>query len=211
MVHALRTNVAASEDFMAVKTDMSKAYDIVEWCFLEKLMEKLGFDSQWIKWIMYCVSSVTYSVLINDKSHDFIKLEREIIQGDPLSPFLFIICVEALVNLLNKFEARGDLSGERASASGPVVHLFLFVDDSLLLCKANGGGEWWIEKMHAVVWECLGSDDILPNIIHYLWCKGPQTKKDEVKLSLGMASLQKAERELTWVSRNVLMGQKKSC
>lgn len=69
LVHALRTNAATSKEFMAVKIDMSKAYERVEWK-LEKLMKKLGFNLQWVKWIMYCVSLVIYDVLINDNPMD---------------------------------------------------------------------------------------------------------------------------------------------
>lgn len=137
MVHALRTNASAASEFMAVKTDMSKAYDRVEWKFLEMLMEKLGFNLQWIKWVMYCVTSVTYAVLINETAHGLIKPERGIRQGDPLSPFLFILCAEALVSLLKRAEEKCDLTGVRASVSGPAIHHLLFADDSLLLCKAN--------------------------------------------------------------------------
>ena len=59
MVHGLKTNINVSEECMAVKTDMSKAYDRVEWSFLEVLLEKIGFDRRWVCWIMACVSSVT--------------------------------------------------------------------------------------------------------------------------------------------------------
>lgn len=137
LVHALRTNGPAAAEYMAIKTDMSKAYDRVEWCFLEKLMVKLGFNSKWVSWIMRCVTSVTYSVLVNERAHGFIKPERGIRQGDPLSPFLFILCAEALVNILNKVERNGNLHGVKASDSGPKVHHLLFADDSLLMCKAN--------------------------------------------------------------------------
>lgn len=137
MVHGLRTNVAVSQEFMAIKTDMSKAYDRVEWCFLEELLGKMGFDHIWIRWVMACITIVSYSVLLNGKSHGFIKPERGIRQGDPLSPFIFILCAEALVSKLNHSEENGRLTGIGLSSSGPRIHHFLFADDSLLMCKAN--------------------------------------------------------------------------
>lgn len=137
MVHALRTKESVSRDFMAIKTDMSKAYDRVEWCFLETLLERMGFAREWVRWIMSCVSTVSYSVLLNGASHGFIKPERGLRQGDPLSPFLFILCAEALVNGLNASADAGKLHGIKLGASGPAVHHLLFADDSLLMCKAN--------------------------------------------------------------------------
>ncbi|CAA7036116.1 unnamed protein product [Microthlaspi erraticum] len=137
MVHGLLTNPRVSDEFMAVKTDMSKAYDRVEWCFLEVLLEKIGFDRVWFRWIMSCVSSVTYTVLLNGRSHGYIKPERGIRQGDPLSPFLFIMCAEALVSCLNHSEAVGTLTGIKLAATGPAVHHLLFADDSLLMCRAS--------------------------------------------------------------------------
>lgn len=137
LVHGLRTNSPVARDYMAVKTDMSKAYDRVEWCFVEELMERMGFAHTWIRWIMSCISTVSYTVLLNGRSHGFIKPERGIMQGDPLSPFLFILCAEALVSKLNNSEEQGRLSGIGLSADGPRVHHLLFADDSLLMCKAN--------------------------------------------------------------------------
>lgn len=59
MFQALRKNPSCQSKYVAIKTDMSKAYDRVEWSFLETLMEKIGFDTRWIHWIMRCVSSVS--------------------------------------------------------------------------------------------------------------------------------------------------------
>ena len=63
--HALRTNPICKAKFVAIKTDMSKAYDRVEWNFLEALMLKMGFDERWVAWIRLCISSVSYQVLVN--------------------------------------------------------------------------------------------------------------------------------------------------
>ncbi|KAG7591227.1 Reverse transcriptase domain [Arabidopsis thaliana x Arabidopsis arenosa] len=86
---------------------------------------------------MTCVRSVTYSVLLNGNSYGFIKPERGIRQGDPLSPFLFILCAEALVHTMNKAEIEGRLTGLRLTRSCPSIQHLLFADDSLFLCQAN--------------------------------------------------------------------------
>lgn len=84
MVHSLRTNDIVAVYFMAIKTDMSKAYDRVEWCFLETLLERFGFNRVIVRWIMACVSTVSYFVLLNGSSHGYIKPEHGLRQGDTL-------------------------------------------------------------------------------------------------------------------------------
>ena len=92
--------------FMALKLDMSKAFDRVEWTFLEAMMRKLGFNERWINLMMVCVKFVTYSILINGESKGFIQPLRGIRQGDHLSPFLFLLCIEGLHGLISQSRER---------------------------------------------------------------------------------------------------------
>ena len=110
-LHYMKTLSSGKEGFMALKLDMSKAYDRVEWSFLEKIMLKMGFQDSWVALIMQCVSTVTYSILLNGEPKGFIRPSRGLRQGDPLSPFLFLFCAEGLNALLNKAADNGEMRG----------------------------------------------------------------------------------------------------
>ena len=122
---------------VALKLDMSKAYGRVEWKYLERVMQQLGFHEKWVNIMMECISTVSYSILINGEPHGYIKPSRGLRQGDPLSPYLFLFCAEGLHSLLQQAKNEGNICGVSISRSGPkLTHLF-FADDSLLFCKAT--------------------------------------------------------------------------
>ena len=85
--------------------------------------------------MMTCISSVTYKVLLNGQPKESIIPERGLTQGDPLSPYLFILCTETLIANIRKEEREKRLTGLKISRGGPAVSHFLFADDSLFFCK----------------------------------------------------------------------------
>lgn len=87
---------------MTIKSNMSKAFDRIEWGFLCKVLARFGFHEVWISWIMTCMTSVSYSYLVNGTAQGKVNPSRGIRQGDPLSPYLFILCSEVLSGLLKK-------------------------------------------------------------------------------------------------------------
>ena len=137
IMHFLKRKRQGKHGTAALKIDMSKAYDRIEWGFLQDMMLKMGFDARWVKLIMLCVTTVRYSVLRENREVGPIIPSRGLRQGDPLSPYLFILCAEGFSSLIKRYERLGLLHGVKVARSAPeVTHLF-FADDSFLFFRAN--------------------------------------------------------------------------
>ena len=95
------------------KLDTEKAYDHIGWSFLMAVLKKMGFGERWIKWIEWCISTVRFSVLINGSPSSFFQTSRGLRQGDPLSPYLFVIAMEVFSSMLRRAISGGFLSGWR--------------------------------------------------------------------------------------------------
>lgn len=100
-------------------------------------MRYMGFDERWIRLIMSCITSVSYSVLINGSPESYILPQRGIRQGDPLSPYLFILCAEVLSHMMNQAMTDRSLLGIKIANQAPPVNHLLFADDSLFFSLAN--------------------------------------------------------------------------
>ena len=100
-------------------------------------MLHLGFSEIFVKIIMSCVTSISYSVLLNGEPTGNIKPSRGLHQGDPFSPYLFLICAMGLQGLLHKAESEGHLRGVSICRNGPRVSHLFFADDSVLFCRAT--------------------------------------------------------------------------
>jgi hypothetical protein len=137
--HYLR-NMKGKSGSCAIKLDMMKAYDRVEWDYLRVILEKMGFSEMWISLIMKCVLSVSFSVRVNGMfSHTF-KPTRGIRQGDAISPNLFLICSEGLSCMLKDIGPLYVFGGIRVSRSAPWISHLLVADDRMIFTQASTRG-----------------------------------------------------------------------
>lgn len=100
-------------------------------------MQKLGFNQGWINLVLMCITSATFSFNINGDPKGFFHSFRGVRQGDPLSPYLFIICAEGLSNKLKMKERLNDIKGIAACRTGPSISHLFFADNSLLFTRAT--------------------------------------------------------------------------
>jgi len=121
----------------ALKLDMKKAYDRVEWDYLHAIMTQLGFHRLWVDMVMRLITTVSFSVLFNGERLNSFLPTRGIRQGDPIFPYLFLLAAEGLSCLLNSRLQSSTLKGIKVAPSAPVVSHLLFADDSLLFFGAN--------------------------------------------------------------------------
>jgi len=89
------------------KLDIEKAYNHVNWNFLLKVREDMGFGRKWINWIRFCISSLKFSLIINGNTEGFFQSQRGLRQRDPFSPFLLILTMEGLNHMTRRSKTNG--------------------------------------------------------------------------------------------------------
>lgn len=162
-----------------LKVDIQKAYDTVNWDFLHDVLNTLNFPPMMIRWIMECVTTTTYSLLINGKAHGFFKGGRGLRQGDPLSPFLFALCLEVLSRSL-KHMSRTPVYGFHPKCQNLRITHIAYADDLLLFARGD------IQSV-SLVMNCLNEFGDMAGL-----------RVNHIKSSIYMASME------DWVREHIL-------
>lgn len=134
MIHSLKQ---AKTPGMLLKVDLAKAYDKVNQRFLKEVLQAYGFKHDWVKWIGNLVSTTFFFVRVNGCPSATFQASRGLRQGDPLSPFLFILLAEGLGRTLKAQQNRGEIRGIGPHEEmTPQTHQ-PFVDDMILMGMAS--------------------------------------------------------------------------
>ncbi|GKV19934.1 hypothetical protein SLEP1_g30130 [Rubroshorea leprosula] len=138
-IDAAKRNKIAS---FVLKVDFEKAYDKVCWKFLDYMMSRMGFDSKWRRWISECLKTAETSILLNGSATRQVKINRGLRQGDPLSPYLFLLVAEGLNGIISSAINHGLFEGINIGNRGMIISHLQFADDSILFGKAMEGNIW---------------------------------------------------------------------
>lgn len=119
-----------------LKVDLKKAYDSMRWDFIEDMLTSLKFPSIFIKWVMECITTTSYHVIVNGQSTGSFKGNKGLRQGDPISPLLFVLGMEYLSRSLEFYTKKRGFEYHPNCRKLRLAHL-MFADDLILFCKAN--------------------------------------------------------------------------
>lgn len=133
--------------FMASKVDPAKAYDHLEWSFIRNIRIAFWFSEALVELIMSCVSSTSTSIIFNGGKFKSFMPTRGIRQRDPLSPYLFILCMEYLGSLINKKCMKKEWTPLKASKHNMGISHLFFTDDLMLFAKADKSGAKSIKEV----------------------------------------------------------------
>lgn len=136
IVHTLQKQKGRRGAIVA-KIDLEKAYDKIEWAFLQQVLLTVGFSSHITKLVMYCITSAKLAVLWNENILPKFLPTRGLRQGDPLSPYLFILCMETLAHRIQQATATRGWKPVQVCRGGSVVSHIFFANDLLLMGEAT--------------------------------------------------------------------------
>jgi hypothetical protein len=137
----------ANIDCLIFKVDFEKAYDSVEWGFLEYMLYRFGFSDKWIEWIRVCVFAGNLSVLVNGSPTKEIHIQKGLKQGDPLAPFLFLIVAEGFSGVMRRVVELGSFKGIMVGRDPVLISHLQYADDTLCIGEASVENLWALKAI----------------------------------------------------------------
>lgn len=134
LLHNYHLNTGSAR--CALKVDLKKAFDTISWNYILMGLKAVGIPDCMVKWIQVCISSAHFSVGINGKLHGFFQSSRGLRQGDPLSPYLFVLAMEGLGGLLGMASSEPTFRFHWRCKQNKITHLS-FADDVMIFCNAD--------------------------------------------------------------------------
>jgi hypothetical protein len=132
---------------LVLKVDFEKAYDSVDWGFLEYMLRRFGFGEKWIDWIKACVFAGNLLVLVNGSPTSEINIQRDLKQGDPLAPFLFLLVAEGFGGLMRSAVEKNLFKGFGVGPNNLSVSHLQYADDTLCIGEASTENLWTLKAI----------------------------------------------------------------
>jgi Reverse transcriptase (RNA-dependent DNA polymerase)/zinc-binding in reverse transcriptase/Endonuclease/Exonuclease/phosphatase family len=136
IIHSFNTRDHRDESF-ALKADINKAFDMLEWAFIEKALTAIGAPDKLVKLIISCLQAGKVTVLVNGSGTDFITPTRGLRQDCPLSPYLFITSTEFLSRSIQLAVQEGRIGGIQIAPTAPLITHALYADDLVIFGRAH--------------------------------------------------------------------------
>lgn len=130
-------NKKGKKGYILFKIDFEKAYDRVDWNFLELTLKDFSFPQSILTLIMNCITSSSLSIKWNNEKFESFVPKRGLRQGDPMSPYLFVLCMEKLSLLIQETEIARKWLPVKISKDDPAISQLLFADDCFLFTQAK--------------------------------------------------------------------------
>ncbi|XP_021722577.1 uncharacterized protein LOC110690060 [Chenopodium quinoa] len=141
MSHELMEKINSSKTgtnwLASIKIDMSKAYDRIHWSFLLQFLKAYGFPERWLQMIQQCLATVSYKSLINGTTSETFKPRCGLRQGDPISPYLFLFCMDIFSRMLHLGHDLKLFQGIKLSRRSPTISHLFFADDALIFFRPS--------------------------------------------------------------------------
>lgn len=125
------------KEVVLLKLDFQKAYDSISWSFIDHMLVLMGFGPKWRRWVNQCLKTAIISILVNGSPTTPFKMGRGLRQGDPISPFLFVLATEAFNQMMKIVIDKGFVKGLKVGSGEVNISHLQFADDTLIFCPAK--------------------------------------------------------------------------